>query len=490
VVDYEKHQKSDETADIFKKNSDENKLQCWFCGEYRTEIFKCDKCNQLYCSTHKNYADHDCLSLFIIDKDDFNQETPDEENNGVTLPDSAITTSESDFIIPKNGRIDLDSNKVKKIVENLIQAYNDFLDDPILSDDLDPVLCQFIIKNPDVSELLKIIATDEQLNRKLMNQGVFRGLLIWLKFLGSNLNTIQQIIEKLEVPFGKLPLDGLLQYYYSHLIDVAHILTSDLLDHPFWGFIQKEEIPQIKDTVVFNREVLADLSEHARKSGERECMGLIAGKRNQDGIVIEATHYIPLTLNGFGWASYSNKELYEIMDSFLGTNENIVGTLHSHPYPGTAVFSDQDKISGFRFNIIISVYEFIKSLNIPLTQGERLSLSIGIGQFNMDKVKFLLGSIVATSALQAVLDQVLSVFLNNIRSPFETLKNKISSILSPLGLKTVDVEFQTIPTLEMIICPELRLVRIMDFDHKNCPENPNAENVEWVNYRIALKKNE
>jgi hypothetical protein len=42
----------------------------------------------------------------------------------------------------------------------------------------------------------------------------------------------------------------------------------------------------------------------------------------------------------------------------------------------------------------------------------------------------------------------------------------------------------------MIICPELRLVRIMDFDHKNCPENPNAENVEWVNYRIALKKNE
>ncbi len=385
---------------------------------------------------------------------------------------------------PLNGEIKLDQKMVDESINKFIHYYLNSNGVSWQEGELE--LSRLIKKNPKGNKLLERI--------KLFAKNQFiEGLLTWLNFLDRNsrnpLIGMKKLSEQRKIPFTQLSLHDLIESYFSTLFDASYLNTItgyefDALRRP--KIIKTEVL--VHGSLATSINVLTEIAEHARQSGEREGTGYLIGKRNFDNSIIGATQYEPIMLGAQEMTTVDVLSIAKIMEKYDNIGEKIVGFVHTHPYKGAPTYSLQDKITHVKLAAGISIFEHLASSYDFVPRDLLIKISMYLSQFNFYQVKNLLEVINGIISNSRIFNEFLKALSQQNPDTWSTLEEQIKSMLKQYQINTIPIFLQYIPLAGVVICPWGRMIGIIDCVYEDEPRDPNLPTKEWFYYRIGIKK--
>lgn len=430
-----------------------NRSQCWFCGSLFTDVYFCEKCNCSFCLDHKNLESHDCPSLFK-DKEPEKQiimEKPD-------LSDSSIEDLPQGLGIEKMGKLELDSNIVDNTVNNLIQSYINNVEDPKFR--------KIIINNPTGEELIQTLIN-------FFHHPLIYPLCLWLSGMESiSLEALQQFELDDELLGEDTSLHHLIKEHNKNLYDASYLdfiagedqLTNEII----------EEKVIVKGNIKISKLALTYISEHSRKSGERECSGFLLGKRNQDGSIKEITGCISEGLGVSTMVMSNPRNLLKPMIELKDSDREIVGWYHSHPKDGVPIFSQPDKSSHLLYGTVISFIYHLKGLEGQISKRTIKIVFNFISEY-IDHCWRKLGITPENMATSLSVSNAIE-FSRLIMDLYPLLKAKLKNINVKSNID--ESHLQLIPIAGIVVCTSRRYISVIDCTLENDVYN-------WYYYRIT-----
>ncbi len=454
---------------------------CQFCNTSVNIIFHCKKCNRDFCFKHRQPINHNCNGT-IDEKISQITSPPSETSKEMVLTNQSTTNN---YYYPSNGEIILDNNIISSSINKLIKSYLNLDENYDQHNEL--ILKKFIMSNPSGINLIRKM-------RPMLKHRLIEGVWYWLSMFGNPLKRMKEVSEYYQIPLDKLSLQKIIECYYSNLTDISSFNKSIV------GFDKLVPVGlQIKVTnkkhfdiktkgyLVFSKKILTEISEHARKSGDRECSGYLIGKRNSDMSIKEINSYKPLSIGAEMVTAQNYKNLINNILELENIGEKIIGFVHSHPYKSFPIYSSGDKLSHLKLTATLSIFEYL-SLNTNLNWNDMLHLAAFLRKFEIYQIKFLLKAISISISYPTVLKEVMSVLVKQNLEKWSLLKKQIDTIYNKYQLKPDPIDFQLIPQVGVVICPWMRQIGLIDCIYENNPQDPDMPIIEWYYYQIAIKK--
>lgn len=468
--------------------------QCWFCGLFNEEVYYCNYCHQYYCKLHKELKTHDCPTLFSIQDTNLEQIIEEKSESHGSLIKSDINESG----LPDIRKIELDSTIVRNSVNRIIQSYID--------NDEDHKFRKIMARNPNGKNL--IIVMNEYLHHPLI-----KSLSLWLGGMyREHFEVLRELENNQDLLNEKLTLHQLIMEHYSNLIDASYYDHIKGVD-PITGNKIETNIVT-KGSISISKKVLTYISEHSRKSGYRECTGLLVGRRNPDGTIEQINGYNTLGLGANQATTINPQELVKLMIDLKDSEETIVGWYHSHPENGVPAFSPQDKNAHLKLAYILSIFNYLKRLEGRITIQKMLNISVLLSNFKLDHRKYLVEAIIETfpssQCFNAIYNEI-TQFINDcyykvginpqiisyslsveklmefpklVSALFQELREKINIILDRYKFKPKQVNLKKLPLAGIVICTSRRYISAEDCIQKPNTQNPEQILNDWFYFKI------
>ena len=452
--------------------------RCSFCGVKINLTFLCNDCNSVFCSKHRNPNVHKCSSVPnepIIDSTD----TDDFLFEPTPLPNLA----KHDYFTSADGKIILDINVISQSTRKLIEYYQDPPESYELNED--KRLSELVRRN-----LYGIDLINEM--RLYLDHQLIEGLINWLSKFGKNpTESLTKLSVEHRIPINEMSLLNIVEFYYSALYDASFLeyvegYEVDPVTFAIESPLQRSEV-KMKSTIITTSNVLTEISEHARQSGDRESFGYLIGIRDPALGIEEITKYSPLSLGGEGSTIIDIKSLAKIMLDLKDKSETIVGAVHSHPYKGVPTYSKSDRTTHQKLSRFFSIYEYLKLLDLNQTSEKLLFFSLILSNYKFFEVKPLLEAFYATSTTFSKFKEVLFQISNQKSHSRSLINNQIEKIRNREKIKQEPVHFHMIPQVGVVICPWMRQIAMIDCIYDEITNDPNQFVIDWFYYRIGIK---
>ncbi len=478
---------------------------CAVCGMKVDYSSRCEECKKQFCIEHARPEDHHCpsaastippspkvhprLNPSLADTSWFDQKTlipkpaPPQRRQQLSTqqkvqkpPPKIVLPLPTLPKPPPLPKITISAAQTDIAVGRILQACKDCSEDPELHSDIDPILSDFILNDPNVLAIYKKFAQDQSLREKFKNNPLTRGLFIWFNSVGKDLDAFSAIGDEIKIPIAQLSLHELLQYYYAHLTDVASLLEArdtggtPRID-PLEQLIQSEIGEEAKESIALAQSVIDDIAKLTREAGDRETIGFLIGTRDLTGKIENVSKCVPLTLGVEKRCFRSAKELFEVLQPLVDTKETVVGTFHSHPGMSVPKLSEQDLITHITETYRLSAFECLKQLDIKLTFEERLTIAFYLSSFNHAQIRYLLEVIFATIVFPPAMNPIFRIISDN-RGTWEEMKGRIDAIIQKVGITPSIIEWPLFPLVDIIISPDFRFIGAGGVNFETDPQQP------------------
>ncbi len=489
----------------------ENKGErCWYCGTEVQEVYRCHICLHSYCIIHKEQNTHECEKPITVSEPIQPSILPD----GNILPSTEEKVETrikfSDFNVvkekaPLKAFIELDFHFIESSVNSFIEFYRnqDFSNE---EDSESSKLKKLLLLNPNFKDIPKAFYDNQDLR-------FVRGLLIWLSSFEDRISGLKQICGKRGYTLEDIDLIRLYKFYNSYIIDASYfnkyIVENEITQESF------EKITLVQGNVLTTKKCLTDISEHARKSGDRECTGFLIGKRNESGLLIEINRYLPLTLSVSTRASIGSKEMIDLMIDLQGTDNLLVGWMHSHPLSGASSFSKQDQITHLKHTRMFSFIHSFRNIqsNVPIrvileTLSHISNYDFPQAKFLYDVVRTCIQNLHNFKQLHNILikhSEILILVDDQIKqrelageivtfqeksqeymSCFEPLKSEIDNFLRNNQITLIQTPVKYIPFAGGVICPWTRELGLISCNVENYTYSIDIDELTWYYFRLNL----